>query len=206
MDCGIGQGWHQRLASMLSSHLEIPREGHMQDLLHVFAYLKKHMNTEMVFDPSEPEIDMNYFQSQEWSYLIYSSPGEELKEALPPNTTKPLGHGFKIRCFVDADPARESLTRRSQTGFIVMLNNAPIYWHSKKQTSVETTTFGSEMVAMNQAADYIRGFLYNLRMFGIPVEEPSYMYGDNQSALAGSTRPESILKNKAQNIAFHLIR
>ena len=41
-------------ASMLSSHLAMPREGHMQELLHVFTYLKKHMNTEMVFDPSEP--------------------------------------------------------------------------------------------------------------------------------------------------------
>ena len=49
-------------ASMLSSHLAMPREGHMQELLHVFAYLKKHMNTEMVFDPSETEIDMNSFQ------------------------------------------------------------------------------------------------------------------------------------------------
>ena len=55
---------------MLSSRLEMPREGHMQDLLHVFAYLKKHMNTEMVFDPSEPEIDMNSFQRQDWSYSI----------------------------------------------------------------------------------------------------------------------------------------
>ena len=113
-------------ASMLSSHLVIPREGHMQEILHVFAYLKKHMNTEMVFDPSEPEIDMNSFQRQDWSYSIYSSPGEELKEALPPKMPKPLGHGFKIRCFVDADHAGEPLTRRSRTGFIVMLNNAPI--------------------------------------------------------------------------------
>ena len=51
-------------ASMLSSHLAMPREVHMQDLLHVFVYLKKHMNTEMVFDPSEPEIYMNSFQRQ----------------------------------------------------------------------------------------------------------------------------------------------
>ena len=58
---------------------------------------------------------------------------------------------------------------------------------------------------MKQAADYIRGFRYKLRMFGIPVEEPSYMYGDNQSVLAGSTRPESTLKKKAQSIAFHFI-
>ena len=62
------------------------------------------------------------------------------------------------------------------------------------------------MVATKQAKDYIQGFRYKLIMFGITVEEPSYMYGDNQSVLAGSTRPESNLKNKAQSIAFHFIR
>ena len=99
----------------------------MQELLQVFAYLKKHMSTELVFDPSKPEIDMNSFQRQYWSYSIYSSRGEELKEVLPPNMPKPLGHGFKICFFVDDDHAGDSLTRRSQTGLIVMLNNAPIY-------------------------------------------------------------------------------
>ena len=112
----------------------------MQELLHVFVYLKKHMNTEMVIDPSEPEMDMNSFYRKYWSYLIYSLPGEEMKEALPPNTPKPLGHGFKIFCFLDSNHVGESLTRRSRTGFIVMLKNAPIYWHSKKQTSIETRT------------------------------------------------------------------
>ena len=87
-----------------------------------------------------------------------------------------------------------------------MLNNAPIYWNSKNQTSVKTSTFGSEIMAMKQAADYIRGFRYKLRMFGVMVEEPSYMYGYNQSVLAGSTRPESTLNKKAQSIAFHFIR
>ena len=32
------------------------------------------------------------------------------------------------------------------------------------------------------------------------------MYGDNQSVLAVSTRPESTLKNKAQSIVFHFIQ
>ena len=99
-----------------------------------------------------------------------------MKEALPPNTPKPLGHGFKIFCFLDSNHVGESLTRRSRTGFIVMLKNSPIYWHSKKQTSVEKITFGSEMMAMKQAADYIRCFHYKLRLFGIPVEEPSCKY------------------------------
>ena len=62
------------------------------------------------------------------------------------------------------------------------------------------------MMSTKQAADYIRGFRYKLRMFGIPVEEPSYMYCDNQSVIVGSTRPESTLKKKAQSIAFYFIQ
>ena len=62
------------------------------------------------------------------------------------------------------------------------------------------------MMAMKQAADYIRGFRYKIRMFGIPFEEPYYMYSENQSVLEGSTIPESTLKKKAQSIAFHFIR
>ena len=90
----------------------------------------------MLSDPSDPDVDMDSFRRQDRSYSISSSPGEELKEALPPNMPQTLVNGFKIRCFVDADHARESLTRMSRTVFIVMLNNAPIYWHSKKQTTV----------------------------------------------------------------------
>ena len=59
-------------ASILSSHLALPREGHFQELLHIFAYIKKHMNSEMVFDTIDPDIDMDSFQLQDWSYSIYS--------------------------------------------------------------------------------------------------------------------------------------
>ena len=38
-----------------------------------------------------------------------------VKELLPPNTPKPIGKGFLIRAFVDADFAGDSLTRRSKT-------------------------------------------------------------------------------------------
>ena len=60
-------------ASMLLSHLVLPQEGHFQELLRVFACLKKHTNTEIMFDPSEPDIDIKSFHLQDWSYLIYSS-------------------------------------------------------------------------------------------------------------------------------------
>ena len=114
------------------------------------------MNSDMVFDPSDPDIDMDSFQRQDWSYSIYSLPGEELKEALPYKMPHPLGNGFKLRCFVDADHAGESLTRRSRTGLIVMLKNVSNYCHSNKQTTVETNTFGSKFMSMKQATEYLR--------------------------------------------------
>ena len=43
-------------------------------------------------------------------------------------------------------------------------------------------------------------------MFGIPVDEPAYVYGDNQSVLVNSSAPESTLKKKSQSIAFHFVR
>lgn len=189
--------------SMMSSHLALPRKGHLQQLFHIFAYLKKHHNAEMVFDPSDPVVESSQFERQDWSHTVY---GDDLVEELPPDMPPPRGQGFRMRVFVDSDHAGDTVTRRSRTGFLVYLNCAPIYWLSKKQTSCETSTFGSEFVAMKQATEYVRGLRYKLRMMGIPVEEPTLVYGDNQSVLANTTMPSSTLKKKSNSIAYHFVR
>ena len=51
--------------------------------------------------------------------------------------------------YVDCDLGGDCVTRRSRTGFAVFLNNAPLHWMSRKQTSCEVSTFGSEFTAMN---------------------------------------------------------
>ena len=53
--------------SMLLSHLTLPREGHMQQVFQTFAYLKKYLNTELVYDPSDPVVDMLQFQWRDWT-------------------------------------------------------------------------------------------------------------------------------------------
>ena len=187
--------------SMMSSHLALPRVGHLKEIYHIFAYLSAHSNTEMVFDPTPPIIDMSSFERQDWSFSAYGC--EELKEELPCNMPPPLGPSMTMRIFVDSDHAGDLVTRRSRTGFVVFLNCAPIYWSSKKQTSCETSTFGSEFVAMKQATEYAR---YKLRMMGITVDEPTFVYGDNQSVLANTTSPASTLKKKSNAIAYHFVR
>jgi hypothetical protein len=189
--------------SMMSSHLALPREGHLAQLYHIFAYLKKYHNSEMVFDPSDPAIDESQFEKQDWTSSEF---GHVQKEELPGNMPEPRGLGFIMRAKVDADHAADTVTRRSRTGFLVYLNSAPIYWSSKKQNSVESSSFGSEFIAMKQCCEYLRGLRYKLRMMGIPCEGPAYIFGDNQSVLYNTSIPDSTLKKKSQSIAYHLIR
>ncbi len=146
--------------SMMSSHLALPCAGHMKEVLHIFAYLKKHHNLEMVFDPTAVEFDRSLFERQDWSFSQYSC--EEMVEELQDGMPVPLGQSMTMRVYVDSDHAGDMLMRRSRTGYVVLLNGAPIYWNLKKQTSCETSTFGSEFVAMKQATDYVRGLRFKL--------------------------------------------
>ena len=190
--------------SEMSSFMAMPCEGHLEQLFHIFGHLKKYHNTELVFDPSDPIMDRSKFQRRDWT----SSEFEHLegKEVLPPNMPQPRGLGFAMRAKVDADHAGDTVTRRSRTGFLVYLNSALIFWFSKKQTSCESSTFGSEFTAMKQCCEYLRGLRYKLRMMGIPCEGPAYILGDNQSVLCNTTIPDSTLKKKSQSIAYHLVR
>ncbi len=111
-----------------------------------------------------------------------------------------------MRAYVDADHASETITRRSRTGFMVFLNGAPIHTVSRKQTGVETSSFGSEFTAMKHCTEYIRGLRYKLRMLGIPVEGPAFVFGDNKSVLYNSSIPDSTLKKKSQSLSYHFVR
>jgi hypothetical protein len=186
----------------MSSHMALPREGHLTQLFHMFAYLKKKHNSRMVFDPSYPFVDEERFKSDEDWKVLYG----DVTEAIPPAAPQPRGKEVVIRHYVDADHAGERLTRRSRTGYITFLNMAPMNWFSKRQNSVETSTFGSEFTALKIVTEANRGFRYKLRMLGVPVNESSYVFCDNNSVVCNTTAPESTLKKKSNAIAYHCVR
>ena len=116
--------------SMLSSHLALPRVGHYRQVLHIFAYLDKHHNAEMVFDPTPWPVPPTDFQKKDWNYSVYGCEGT--KEDLPKGMPEPRGETMRLRVYVDSNHAGDQITRRSWTGFVVFLDSAPIYWFSKK--------------------------------------------------------------------------
>jgi hypothetical protein len=102
--------------STLSSHLALPRRGHLDALLHMFRYLKDNHNARVVLDPTIPEIDESNFPEHDCSD-IYG----DVKEAIPPDAPGPRGRSVNIRAFVDSDHANDKVTRRSRTGSISSL-------------------------------------------------------------------------------------
>ena len=65
---------------MVSSHMTMPREGHLEAVLHVFEFLRQHYNSRMAFEPTYPVIDMNDFKECKWKDFYGN-----LNEAIPPN-------------------------------------------------------------------------------------------------------------------------
>lgn len=131
---------------------------------------------------------------------------KDCTEELPPRMPVARGLPVKISCYVDANHAGNMITRRSQTGFLIFINNAPIIWYSKRQNTIESSTFGSEFVAQRTALDAIKALRYKLRMFGIEIDGPADVYCDNQSVVNNVQVPSSTLSKKHNAINYHAVR
>jgi hypothetical protein len=78
-----------------------------------------------------------------------------------------------------------------------MQSNMPIRWISKHQKTVETSTYGSELVASRVATELILEIRYML------LDGPALMLGNNTSVVLNTTDLSSVLKKKYNAIAYH---
>ena len=187
--------------SLLASKMAMPRRGHLDTALHVIAHLKSRSNTQMVFDLTYPDFYHSEFKKQD-SMHYYS----DVKEALPMNAPEPRDKDADLRLMVDSDHAGDKVRRQSRTGYYIFLNSALIAWISRRQPTIKTSVFGAEFVAMKHVVEKLSGIRYRLRMMGVPLDGPSYVYGDNMSVINSTQKPESVLKKKSNSICYHAIR
>ena len=129
--------------SMLSSYQASPRQGHLEQLYHIIAYIKKKPKLTLYFDPNIPNTDPSWFLGD--SADTFKDQYRDAKEELPPAHMLPKerGRSVTMTAFVDASHAANKVTRRSHTGFIIFVNRGPIIWYSKRQNTVESSSFSS---------------------------------------------------------------
>ena len=181
-----------------------PREGHMKAIIRVFGYLKRHYQGKIMIDPNYPD-HANYPTPKYDNWREFYPDAEE---HIPDIKEIPEGLGPMVRMtlYKDADHAHDIVTRRSVTGILLFINNTPVKFVSKRQKTVETSTYGSELVAAKQAVELILEYRYKLRMMGANMEESALMLGDNKSVVLNTTMPSSVLKKKHCAVSYHKIR
>ena len=186
--------------SMLSSYNAMPREGHFHAALHVFAYLQKHPDRILVMDCTYAD-HLKPLKKADYSQFY-----EFTKDELPSDMPTPLGKAVEFTMFVDASHAANVVTRQSRTGVLIFVNKAPIIWYSKKQNSVETSSFGSEFAALKTGVELLEGLRFKLRMMGVPIQGYCHTCVDNMSVVKNTSVPESQLKKKSNAVAYHYVR
>jgi Reverse transcriptase (RNA-dependent DNA polymerase) len=190
----------------LSRFTSCPRKGHLDRALKIFGYLKRKPNRRICVDSSDPKY--SGFESEfskDYTQILadeYPDSSEEIDSRVP----KPLIDEMKITAFVDSDHAHDKVTRRSVTGLIILVGRTPIFFSSKRQGAIETSTYGAEFCAMRTAVEELMSVRYMLRCLGVKVEHASYLFGDNLGVVQNATIKESLLKKKHVAISYHKVR
>ena len=188
--------------ALMSQYQMNPRVGHLEALYMIFHYLWKNPMMRLVMDPTYIKHDENQFETcVDWKEFY-----GDIKEEEPPNMPEPLGQSMDTVVFVDADHASNVVTRRSHSGVLVFANNALVTSFCKRQNTVESSTFSSELVAMRIARDLTVALRLKLKSIGVPLLGPTNVYCDNQGVVKNTSIPESTLSKKHNSINYHVVR
>lgn len=109
--------------------------------------------------------------------------------------------------YVDANLLHDLLTGRSVTGTLHLLNKMHSQWYSKKEGTVETTTYGLEFVATYVATEQIIDLRLTLRyLLVVPLNDKVYIFGVNRSVVTSGSLPQSKLNKRHATLSFHRVR
>ena len=203
---GIGRFDIAHATSSLARFSSCPRKAHLERALRTFGYLKKFPNKRIVVDSRDPIITggdlSDYHKMLESFKEEYPDAVEEIDANLP----TPLVDELAVTMFVDSDHAHDKVTRRSITGLIVLVGRTPVFYYSKRQGAVETSTYSAEFMAMRHAVEEVASLRYMLRCLGVRVDSASHVHGDNLGVIQNATIKDSLLKKKHVAISYHKVR
>ena len=186
----------------LSSFRAAPRKGHLDRAKRVIGYLVQMQKAFIRVRTDAPDFSGIPDTRQKWDQSIYKG----AREIIPDDIPEPLGRPVVCTSYVDANLYHDLTTGRSVTGTLHFFNRTPIDWYSKKQSTVETATYGSEFVAARTATEQIIANRTALRYLGIRVTGPTYLFGDNHSVVDSATVPQSKLNKRHVALSFHRVR
>ena len=179
-----------------------PKIGHLERMKRLYGYLAKTKHFAIRYKTKEPDYSHLPKQEYEWTRTVYGNVEEEIPKDIP----KPLGKRVMATTFLDANLLHNIVTGKSVTAVLIFVNSTPTDWFLKRQATVETATYGSELAAAKTATEQIIDLRNTLRYLGVPIMTKAYIFGDNKSVVMSSTIPQSILNKRHNMLSYHRVR
>ena len=115
----------------------------------MFGYLKSHCKAKLIFDFNDSKLELEDEPVQHGWHELYPNTCEKQPPDMPIPKMKPIN----VTAIYDASHAPCLVTRRSVTGIILMLNNFILRCTSTRPSTIESATYGAEMVAGRLAVE-----------------------------------------------------
>ena len=167
--------------SKLSQFNSDPTETHMRAARHVLAYLKSTIDYCIVYGGAS-DIDI-------YAYAFAFCPRDRIS----------------VLGFADADHGTDKDDRKSQTGYVFMINNGPVSWTSHKQSSVALSTMEAEYMSLSDSSReaIARANLYSDLNINA---QPPLIYTDSTTALSLTEESAKYQRAKHIDIRYHYVR
>ncbi|XP_038683083.1 uncharacterized mitochondrial protein AtMg00810-like [Tripterygium wilfordii] len=163
----------------LSQFLHAPTDQHLNAAYRVLRYIKS-CPGQGIFFPSTHSSALRAYCDTDWSSTI--------------------------RAYCDSDWASCRDSRRSVTGFCIMLGDSLVSWKSKKQSTVSRSSAEAEYRAMANTCSELLWLSALLRDFNVVHSHPISLYCDSQAAVHIANNPVFHERTKHIEIDCHFVR
>ena len=149
----------------MSRFRQQPRVAHLERLKRIIDYLANFPHGSLRFRTHEPDYSNLPHKEYDWQKTVYSAAKEEVPHDIPESE----GKHVTTTTYVGANLHHDQVTGRAVTACLHLVSATPSHWHTKRQATVETATFGSDFVAARTATDHIIDLRYTLMYLLVPV-------------------------------------
>ena len=113
---------------------------------------------------------------------------------------------YNVKVYCESDWAACPDSRKSVSGYIVLLGNSPLSWKSKKQKTISLSSDEAEYRALRKVAGKLVWLKRLLEELIVPLPAPIDVYCDSQSALHIARNPIFHERTKHIEVDCHFVR